>query len=158
MRFKTNQLEFDGREAGSRRSPFNTFPVSGQPPPYYEPVVGLFRFRVVFCSTKGDNLHKTDEPATFAVFDIHVRIQLVRKIPMIQHKSDLELADEEIPALAEQAVREAYLRAIAEEEGLLELDSKTGIIHRVFADGRKIVVKTIAPSISTKIGAKIPIS
>lgn len=72
---------------------------------------------------------------------------------MIQPKSDLERAEEDVPALAERATREAYERTLAAGLSVLVADPELGMIFEVFPDGRRIAVQPIAPQIAMPLGS-----
>jgi len=68
---------------------------------------------------------------------------------------DIELDNLEalIPLLAKGAMQKAYLDTLASGDSVLEVTDDT--IYEVFADGTKIKIKDVAPSLPVEINSKI---
>jgi len=68
---------------------------------------------------------------------------------------DIELDNLEkfIPLLAKGAMQKAYLDTLASGDSVLEVIEDT--LYEVFADGRKLKIKDVAPSLHVEINSKI---
>jgi len=67
--------------------------------------------------------------------------------------AEIDNLEEYIPLLAKGAMQKAYLDTLASGDSVLEVIDDT--IYEVFADGTKIKIKDIAPSLHVEINSKI---
>lgn len=70
-------------------------------------------------------------------------------------EEEIQFLEEQIPELAIEAVRQAYLQALA--SGSSVLIAEDGEIREVFPDGTKRIVEKIAPFVKTQKGRVIKI-
>jgi hypothetical protein len=72
---------------------------------------------------------------------------------MQDQEKDIELLENEFPALSSSAFAAARERVLASGQSVLQ--SENGFIYEVFPDGRRILRKTIEPPIFVVPGQKI---
>ncbi len=65
-------------------------------------------------------------------------------------EKSMQFLEEHIPELAQSAVTQAYWQALASGNSVLE--SANGMIHEVFPDGTRKLVKTTTPPSNVTMG------
>ena len=70
---------------------------------------------------------------------------------MTKSEKTMRFLEEHIPDLAQSAVTQAYWRALASGNSVLQ--SENGVIYEVFPDGTRTLIKTTTPPTAVTPGA-----
>ncbi len=68
-------------------------------------------------------------------------------------EESMRFLEEQIPELAELAVKLAYLKALASGSSVLEC--KNGVLMETFPDGTRKIIKKLPPSTPVKPGTRL---